>query len=192
MNGTILLFSARLLSGLDNPCAFFPGRFSQNRAIQTVHLTIDFLSFLSNRWGNVFTGVDISPNGRDIVLLSYGGLDYRCRDADESIEDALGRFGLHLPAYKEEPNGGESIAFSSDMTGLYSCQESGGWTEVPLYHYPATLAGLLEGRSSAALNTRASAEESNTLSLPTTTTPSFSPSSSVPRAFGGPDNRRSR
>jgi hypothetical protein len=110
--------------------------------------------------------VDISPNGRDIVLLSYAGLDYRCRDEGESIEDALGRFGLHLPAYKEEPQGGEAIAFSSDMTGLYSCQESGGWSKVPLYHYPATSFGLLEGRSSAATP------------HPTTAHPSASPTSS--------------
>ena len=92
-----------------------------------------------SRSHNALTGIDISPNGRDIVMLYYGGLDYRCRDADESIEDALGRFGLHLPAYKEEPNGGEAIAFASDMSGLYSCQESGGWSEVPLYRYPATV-----------------------------------------------------
>lgn len=102
------------------------------------------------RWGNALTGIDISPNGRDIVMLYYGGLDYRCRDANESVEDALGRFGLLLPAYVEEPQGGEAIAFSTDMTGLYSCQESGGWSEVPLYRYPATISGLLEGRSSAA------------------------------------------
>ena len=105
-------------------------------------------TYKESRWGNVYTGVDISPNGRDIVLLSYAGLDYRCRDENESIEDALGRFGLHLPAYREEPQGGEAIAFSSDMTGLYSCQESGGWSKVPLYRYPATLAGLLEERAS--------------------------------------------
>ena len=135
-------------------------------------------TYKESRWGNVFTGVDISPNGRDIVLLSYGGLDYRCRDADESIENALGRFGLHLPAYKEEPNAGESIAFSTDMTGLYSCQESGGWSKVPLYHYPATFAGLLEGRSSAALSTRSSVTESNAPTCTTshTTAPSSSPS----------------
>jgi hypothetical protein len=133
-------------------------------------------TYKESRWGNAFTGVDISPNGRDIVLLSYGGLDYRCRDADESIENALGRFGLHLPAYKEEPNGGESIAFSTDMTGLYSCQESGGWSKVPLYHYPATFAGLLEGRSSATLNTRSSVTESNAPTTSPTTTPSSSPS----------------
>ena len=139
-------------------------------------------TYKESRWGNVFTGIDISPNGRDIVLLSYGGLDYRCRDADESIEDALGRFGLYLPAYKEEPNGGESIAFSSDMTGLYSCQESGGWSKVPLYHYPATFAGLLEGRSRAALNTRASVGESNAPTTSPTTTPSSSPS--IPPSSG--------
>ena len=133
-------------------------------------------TYKESRWGNVFTGVDISPNGRDIVLLSYGGLDYRCRDADESIENALGRFGLHLPAYKEEPNGGEAIAFASDMSGLYSCQESGGWSEVPLYHYPATFAGLLEGRSSAALSTRSSVTESNAPTTSHTTAPSSSPS----------------
>ena len=100
------------------------------------------------RWGNALTGIDISPNGRDIVMLYYGGLDYRCRNENESIEDALGRFGLLVPSYIEEPNGGEAIAFASDMSGLYSCQEGGYDPEVPLYRYPATVAGLLTGRAS--------------------------------------------
>ena len=100
------------------------------------------------RWGNALTGIDISPNGRDIVMLYYGGLDYRCRNENESIEDALGRFGLLVPSYIEEPNGGEAIAFASDMGGLYSCQEGGYDQEVPLYRYPATVAGLLSGRAS--------------------------------------------
>ena len=102
------------------------------------------------RWGNALTGIDISPNGRDIAMLYYGGLDYRCRNENESIEDALGRFGLLLPSYIEEPNGGEAIAFASDMSGLYSCQEGGYDPEVPLYRYPATVAGMLTGRASNA------------------------------------------
>lgn len=91
-------------------------------------------------FGHAITGCDISPNGREIITLFYGGLEYRCRDVGETIEAAFGRFGLAIPSYVEEPQGGESIAFSSDMSSLISLQESGGWENVPLYEYPATLA----------------------------------------------------
>ena len=134
------------------------------------------------RWGNALTGIDISPNGRDIAMLYYGGLDYRCRNENESIEDALGRFGLLVPSHVEEPNGGEAIAFASDVSGLYSCQEGGYDPEVPLHRYPATVAGMLTGRASNATPEPSmiptNAPTSRPSAAPVTSSPTRAPSTS--------------
>lgn len=83
----------------------------------------------------VFTGGDISPDGKEILLKNYAVVYYWKVREGESIADALGRPHDLLPPYAIEPQG-EAICFDKNATGYYTISEKGNSPDpVKLYYY---------------------------------------------------------
>lgn len=80
------------------------------------------------------TGCDISRNGREILIKTYGSVYYFCRGEGETVADVLSRNGARQP-YIEEPQG-EGVCFANDRDGgFYTLSESRGKSTTPLYYY---------------------------------------------------------
>ncbi|HET9957816.1 MAG TPA: hypothetical protein VFQ61_25135 [Polyangiaceae bacterium] len=69
----------------------------------------------------VVTGADISPDGRNIVLISYGLISLWQRSVTESVADALGR-PAQFTATLGAPNA-EAITFAPDGRSWYATTE---------------------------------------------------------------------
>ena len=90
------------------------------------------------------TGVDITPDGKEIVVKYYDAIYYFCigdrnysnpDSAWTEIVDVLSTStGIEVP-YNEEPQG-EAVCFAHDFDGgIYTLSESRGNYYVPLYHH---------------------------------------------------------
>jgi hypothetical protein len=83
-----------------------------------------------------YTGVvsaTISPDGREIILKTYFGLQYYPRNAGESIIDALKK-SPQLLNYRIEPQG-EAVGFAQSGKGFFTLSEKGNSVSVNLYYY---------------------------------------------------------
>jgi len=79
-------------------------------------------------------GCDISRNGREILIKTYGSVYYFCRDQGASLVGVLERTGSQQP-YAKEPQG-EAVCFANDRNGgFYTLSESTGRSTTPLYYY---------------------------------------------------------
>ena len=84
-----------------------------------------------------YTGVvsaAISPDGKEILVKTYFGINYYRRNAGQSILQSLQSVPKILP-YKIEPQG-EAICFNKNNTGYYTLSEKGMSATVNLYFYP--------------------------------------------------------
>ncbi|MFM9908128.1 MAG: hypothetical protein ACKVOW_02195 [Chitinophagaceae bacterium] len=83
-----------------------------------------------------YTGVvsaTVSPNGKEIILKTYIGLQQYIRGANQTIVDALKNKYVALP-YKMEPQG-EAVCFAANNTGYFTLSEKGFGSVVNLYFY---------------------------------------------------------
>ena len=90
------------------------------------------------------TGIDISPDGKEIVVKFYNSIHYFCmgsrqhdkpEDAWQDIVAVLTtKDGIGVP-YIQEPQG-EAVCFGQNFEeGIYTLSESRGMALVPLFHY---------------------------------------------------------
>ena len=82
------------------------------------------------------TGMDISPDGRRAVIVTYGNAFEYCRTEGESWKDAFARVprGIAVPPRPQ----GESICYGPDGISLYLTSEvPGGKGKMPLFEVPA-------------------------------------------------------
>ena len=93
---------------------------------------------------DLLTGIDISPDGREIVVKFYNSIYYFCmgsrqydkpEDSWQDIVDVLTMDdGTKVP-YIEEPQG-EAVCFGQSFDdGIYTLSESQGRPLVPLIHH---------------------------------------------------------
>lgn len=75
----------------------------------------------------------LSPNGKQILLKTYTGIQQYDRSATQSIAEALSTNGVSIP-YKIESQG-EAIGFAIDNNGFFTLSEKGFATTVNLYFY---------------------------------------------------------
>lgn len=96
-----------------------------------------------NNMTAVFTGtlpyngvVDaaLAPDGKAILIKTYGNIKMYTRQSGETIEAALQREPKALP-YIMEPQG-EAISFSKDGLGYFTLSETVGTVAAQLYFYP--------------------------------------------------------
>ena len=76
----------------------------------------------------------MSPDGREILVKTYFGINYYKRNAGQTIMEALQSVPKNL-SYQIEPQG-EAICFNKNNTGFYTLSEKGMSTTVNLYFYP--------------------------------------------------------
>ena len=76
----------------------------------------------------------LSPNGKEILLKTYIGIQHFSRASGESISDALKKKFTNIH-YVREPLG-EAISFAIDSSGFFTLSEKGLATSVNLYFYP--------------------------------------------------------
>jgi len=84
-----------------------------------------------------YTGVvsaAISPDGKEILVKTYFGINYYKRSAGQSIIQALQTTPKRIP-YTIEPQG-EAICFNKNNTGFYTLSEKAMSNTVSLYFYP--------------------------------------------------------
>ena len=84
-----------------------------------------------------YTGVvsaAISPDGKEILVKTYFGINYYKRSAGQSITQALQSTPKTVP-YTIEPQG-EAICFNKNNTGFYTLSEKAMSATVNLYFYP--------------------------------------------------------
>ena len=84
-----------------------------------------------------YTGVvsaAISPDGKEILVKTYFGINYYKRSAGQSIIQALQTTPKTIP-YTIEPQG-EAIGFNKNNTGFYTLSEKAMSATVNLYFYP--------------------------------------------------------
>lgn len=84
-----------------------------------------------------YTGVvsaAISPDGKEILVKTYFGINYYKRNAGQSIIQALQTTPKKIP-YTIEPQG-EAICFNKNNTGFYTLSEKSMSATVNLYFYP--------------------------------------------------------
>lgn len=74
-----------------------------------------------------------SPDGKEIIVKTYFGLQYYKRKEDETLPAALNGKHTSLP-YQIEPQG-EAICFAIDNSGFYTLSEKGFANLVSLYFY---------------------------------------------------------
>jgi hypothetical protein len=83
----------------------------------------------------MFTGGDISPDGKEILLKNYSTVYYWKLRNGESVSDALGRKHDLNPPYLMEPQG-EAICFDKIASSYYTISEKGNSPEpVKLFQY---------------------------------------------------------
>lgn len=75
----------------------------------------------------------ISPDGDELILKTYLGLQYYKRNKGQTISDALMNKSISLP-YVIEPQG-EAVCFAHDNSGFYTLSEKGFFNFVNLYFY---------------------------------------------------------
>ena len=84
-----------------------------------------------------YTGVvsaALSPDGKEILIKTYFGINYYKRNAGQSIIQSLESAPKNL-SYKIEPQG-EAICFNKNNTGFFTLSEKGMSSAVNLYFYP--------------------------------------------------------
>ena len=90
------------------------------------------------------TGMDISPDGKELVVKFYDSIHYFCMGSrqyynpDNAWRDVVDVLqindGISVP-YKEEPQG-EAVCFGQNFgAGLFTLSESRGSSEFPLIHH---------------------------------------------------------
>jgi hypothetical protein len=84
---------------------------------------------------SVVVAGDISPQGDEVLLKTYGQVFYWSRAAGQSLWEALSVDPLPVP-YTREPQG-EAVAWAADATGYYTLSERSGSGSLPapLYFY---------------------------------------------------------
>ena len=93
---------------------------------------------------DLLTGIDISPDGREIVVKFYNSIHYFCmgsrqydnpEDSWQDIVNVLANVdGIKVP-YIEEPQG-EAVCFGQSFDdGIFTLSESQGMELIPLLHY---------------------------------------------------------
>jgi hypothetical protein len=75
----------------------------------------------------------LSPNGKEVLLKTYGALYRYEQKADEPLEEFLLKDYTTLP-YTIEPQG-ESVAFAADGSGYFTLSEKGLASAVNLFFY---------------------------------------------------------
>lgn len=79
------------------------------------------------------TSAAISPNGREVLIRTYGQLFYYPRPTGESINNTLKRTPKRLPLANE--NQGEAVAWATDGSAYYTTSEKTDATIPKLYRY---------------------------------------------------------
>jgi hypothetical protein len=82
---------------------------------------------------NFATGAAISPDGKDIVVKTYGDIFYYPHNTGESLAQSLRKTSVNLP-YQAEPQG-EAISFAVNNSGYYTISEKALSSMVKLYYY---------------------------------------------------------
>lgn len=83
----------------------------------------------------MFTGGDISSDGKEMLLKNYSTIYYWKIREGESVSDALGRKHDLQPPYLMEPQG-EAVCFDKYNSGYFTISEKGNSNEtVKLYSY---------------------------------------------------------
>ena len=106
-------------------------------------MTLELVGSINNMPDSL-TGIDISPDGKEIVVKFYNSIHYFCmgsrqydkpEDSWQDIVDALtNNYGIKVP-YVEEPQG-EAVCFGSTFdAGIYTLSEAQGKALIPLLHY---------------------------------------------------------
>jgi len=85
---------------------------------------------------NYAVSAALSPNGRELVVKTYGAIYYYPRTAGETIVQTLSKKYSSLP-YQPEPQG-EAIVFDNNDSGYYTLSEKGLASSVKLYFYKRT------------------------------------------------------
>jgi len=80
------------------------------------------------------TAADISADGSEILVKTYGKIFYWKRNRSEAIADVL-QEAPEILAYQPEPQG-EAIAFTEDQEGFYTLSEKKFGQTPVLYFYP--------------------------------------------------------
>jgi len=97
------------------------------------------------RMSGAITGMDISYDGKELVVKEYGSIRYFCMgtrqydnpwSAWQDIVDVLqNNDGIYVP-YNSEPQG-EAVCFGQNFNaGLFTLSEAVGKQSFPLIHYP--------------------------------------------------------
>ena len=84
----------------------------------------------------IIAGVDMSPDGREVLIKYYGAVRYYCRKPGQSMTDVLSTAEPITLPYTREPRG-EAVAFAANRAeGYYTLSENNGDNkEQPLYNY---------------------------------------------------------
>lgn len=85
---------------------------------------------------NVVAG-DISPDGMEILVKTYGEIFYWQRSAGESIAGTLAQAPVKVP-YVPEPQG-EAVTWSGDASGYFTISEEFAGIPARLYFYPRVM-----------------------------------------------------
>lgn len=86
------------------------------------------------------TSADISPDGTEILIRTYGELYYYKRRAGESVIDALKRTPRRV-SLAGEPQG-EAVGWAADGSGYYTTSEKPYNTPQAIYWYPRRHTGF--------------------------------------------------
>lgn len=78
-------------------------------------------------------GSAISPNGREIMIKTYGTIYYWPREGADAIGTTLKKSPITL-GYKAEPQG-EALSFALDGSGFFTLSERSGTSSVSLNFY---------------------------------------------------------
>ncbi len=79
------------------------------------------------------TGAAVSPDGKEVIVKTYLGLNYYTRTGNEPLSQTLQRQPKTIP-YQAEPQG-EAVCFAADNSGYFTVSEKSTATEVKMYFY---------------------------------------------------------
>ena len=106
-------------------------------------MTLELVGSINNMPDSL-TGIDISPDGKEIVVKFYNSIHYFCmgsrqydkpEDSWQDIVDVLTMGDGKRVPYIQEPQG-EAVCFGHSFDdGMYTLSESRGMPLVPLFHY---------------------------------------------------------
>ena len=111
----------------DNPSKIFKLAWPYSTSATNIAEQVGVLTY------NFVVGAALSPDGKGVVVKTYGAINYYPRSSGESIAQALAKTPVSLP-YKAEPQG-EAITFAADNTGYYTLSEKSLAPSVTLYFY---------------------------------------------------------